>query len=205
MHITREKTTDASLTNTTVVSSENERLILVDETDEVIGYESKAACHDGMGKLHRAFSVFLFTAAGELLLQQRSADKRLWPMYWSNSVCSHPREGESLQYATLRRMNEELGCESELDYLYKFQYQATYRDLGSENELCSVFIGLTDGRLNINETEIADWRFIDIDSLNHELAESPDSFTPWFKMEWEQLMGQHRDRVDSLISHADQK
>ncbi len=199
MHITRDKKTDAANTNATIVSSEQERLILVDSDDEIIGYDSKAVCHDGEGVLHRAFSVFLFNDAGELLLQQRSADKRLWPMYWSNSVCSHPREGESLQFATLRRMKEELGCESELQYLYKFQYQANFGELGSENELCSVFIGPTDGQLDINETEIADWRFIGIDALNRELTESTDSFTPWFQMEWTQLMTEYRGQIDELL------
>ena len=80
-----------------VVSSEAEELILVDEHDREQGYLSKAACHDGSGILHRAFSAFLFNAAGKVLLQQRAGLKRLWPGYWSNSCCSHPRRGESMQ------------------------------------------------------------------------------------------------------------
>jgi isopentenyl-diphosphate delta-isomerase len=78
------------------VSSESEELILVDRDDNEIGYISKADAHDGAGVLHRAFSLFLFNDAGELLLQQRAHEKRLWGGYWSNSCCSHPRRGESL-------------------------------------------------------------------------------------------------------------
>ena len=79
-----------------IVSSEDEALILVDTDDTAIGSMSKAECHDGAGILHRAFSVFLFDEHGRLLLQQRAAGKRLWPLYWSNTCCSHPRQGEAI-------------------------------------------------------------------------------------------------------------
>ena len=49
-----------------IVSSEAEELILVDEEDRETGYLSKADAHDGEGRLHRAFSVFLFDGAGDL-------------------------------------------------------------------------------------------------------------------------------------------
>ena len=85
-----------------LVSSDAEELILVDEDDTEIGFLAKAKCHDGTGILHRAFSLFLFNEAGELLLQRRSESKRLWPGYWSNTCCSHPRKGESMTIATRR-------------------------------------------------------------------------------------------------------
>ena len=124
-----------------VVSSEEEPLILVDESDREIGHLSKGACHDGDGVLHRAFSLFVFNAAGELLLQQRSDEKRLWPLFWSNSCCSHPRRGETMELATERRLAQELGMTSDSHHLFTFQYQAPYLDLGSENEVCWVYVG----------------------------------------------------------------
>ena len=105
-------------------SPESELLILVDTHDQETGSLGKAECHDGDGILHRAFSVFLFNDRGELLLQQRSADKRLWPMYWTNTCCSHPRQGESMQVATERRLQQELNTASTLEFIYKFEYQA---------------------------------------------------------------------------------
>ena len=168
-----------------IVSSEAEELILVDGDDNEIGSLSKAAAHDGDGVLHRAFSVFLFNPNGKLLLQQRAQGKRLWPGYWSNSCCSHPRRGETMALAAERRLSEELGLRCDLEFVYKFQYQAPFGDLGSENELCSVFVGRSDEPPATNRNEIAAVRYVAPADLDRELAERPESFTPWFKMEWQ--------------------
>ena len=108
MPVTRRWKSPLAEINDVVVSSESEALILVDENDREIGFSSKDSCHDGPGILHRAFSLFIFNTAGELLLQQRSAGKRLWPLYWSNSCCSHPRAGETMELAVNRRLQQEL-------------------------------------------------------------------------------------------------
>ncbi|MDH3547499.1 MAG: isopentenyl-diphosphate Delta-isomerase, partial [Gammaproteobacteria bacterium] len=138
-----------------IVSSENEELILVDVCDRETGYLSKAECHDGDGILHRAFSVFLFNERGDLLLQERSPSKRLWPGYWSNSCCSHPRRGESMAVATQRRLHDELNIETALEFVYRFNYQASYARLGSERELCHVYLGKTIDQVRPNEHEIS--------------------------------------------------
>jgi isopentenyl-diphosphate delta-isomerase len=170
-----------------VVSSEAEQLILVDEHDNEQGHLSKAVCHDGAGILHRAFSAFLFNPAGELLLQQRADSKRLWPGYWSNSCCSHPRRGESMAVATGRRLAEELNIAAELSFVYKFRYQASYGELGSEHELCHVFLGRIDADVRANAEEIAAIRFVSAGAMDLELAQHPERFTPWFKLEWDAL------------------
>ena len=64
-----------------VVSFDDEPLILVDKDDQEIGYESKAKCHQGDGILHRAFSIFIFNDRGQILMQKRSSQKKLWPMF----------------------------------------------------------------------------------------------------------------------------
>src|SRR6185503_4772968 len=107
-----------------VVSFDDEPLVLVNDADEEIGFASKGQCHDGEGLLHRAFSVFLFSPEGEVLLQQRSSQKRLWPGAWSNACCSHPRRGEALDDAMRRRLREELSVEAEVRFLFKFRYSA---------------------------------------------------------------------------------
>ncbi len=178
-----------------VVSSDAEELILVNEDDAETGFLSKAECHDGAGVLHRAFSLFLFNDAGELLLQQRSKSKRLWPGYWSNTCCSHPRKGESMAVATRRRLRDELNIETPLEFVYKFSYQAEFGETGSENELCHVFLGRLNDAVVPNEHEISAIRFVDADSLLREFDTRPELFTPWFKMEWLALEEEHRDAL----------
>ncbi len=178
------------------VSSESELLIRVNEHDQEIGQLSKADCHDGHGLLHRAFSLFVFNPKGELLLQQRGDDKRLWPGYWANSCCSHPRAGETLEIATQRRLQEELGMTCELMHLYHFIYQADFGDLGAEHELCHVFIGQTNAPVNANPTEIANWRFVAPADLDREINENPERFTPWLKMEWQRLRADFNNIID---------
>ena len=178
-----------------VVSSESEELILVDADDNETGYLSKADCHDGSGRLHRAFSLFLFNGRGELLLQQRSAAKRLWPGFWSNSICSHPRRGESMEVATQRRLQDELNFATELEYVYKFNYQAGFGAAGAENELCHVYLGRVADTLKPNQHEISAVRFVRPDALAHEFADAAEIFTPWFKMEWQRLTNEYGDRL----------
>lgn len=179
------------------VSSPSESLILVDEQDREIGFCSKRECHEGDGLLHRAFSVFLFNDAGEVLLQQRSAEKPLWPLYWSNSCCSHPRQGETVEAAVSRRVREELALQCKPAFLYKFQYHAAFGADGSERELCWVFAGRCNGEVEAHPEEIAAWRWVSPAQLSREMAAEPERFTPWLKMEWAVIT---RDHLGGILS-----
>jgi isopentenyl-diphosphate Delta-isomerase len=180
--------------------SDSEALILVDELDQSVGYLDKAACHEGRGILHRAFSLLIFNESGDLLIQQRAPGKRLWPLYWSNSCCSHPRSNETLEIATKRRLREELGIDCPLQYLYKFHYQAQFDATGAENELCSVYIGHTADAPRVNTVEINDWRWVSPEALREELAaQGGQTFTPWFMLEWTRIWRDHRSAVLSLV------
>ncbi|MEJ2602107.1 MAG: isopentenyl-diphosphate Delta-isomerase [Gammaproteobacteria bacterium] len=182
-----------------IVSDESESLILVDRDDNELGTLSKARCHDGDGVLHRAFSLFIFDRAGRLLLQRRARDKRLWPGYWSNSCCSHPRAGEEMEEAVQRRLAQELGISAALDFVYKFTYQASYGDAGSEHELCWVYAGVTGQAVQANDTEVAEWRYVDPASLSRRLRQRPDEYTPWFRMEWARLTGEYAGRLAAIL------
>ena len=183
-----------------IVSSQSEQLILVDGDDNETGHLSKADCHDGDGILHRAFSIFLFNSMGELLLQQRSASKRLWPGFWSNSICSHPRRGESMQVATQRRLQDELSISCKLEFIYKFDYQARFSDAGSEHELCHVYLGRLGDDVQPNQREIASIRFVTASDLEREFAEQPGTLTPWFRLEWQALTTQFRNELGKYVS-----
>jgi isopentenyl-diphosphate delta-isomerase len=178
-----------------VVSSEAEELILVDTDDNETGFLSKAECHDGRGRLHRAFSLFLFNEDGELLLQQRAPSKRLWPGFWSNTCCSHPRRGETMEVATRRRLRDELNIEAPVEFVYKFRYEAAFGEAGSENELCHVYLGRAPAQVRPNEHEIAAVRFVSPGELADEFDAHPERLTPWFRMEWQALTTEHADRL----------
>ena len=182
-----------------IVSDPNEQLILVDSDDNEIGYSSKSECHKDLGLLHRAFSIFLFNSTGELLIQKRSIKKELWGQYWSNSCCSHPRKGEDLYEAAIRRVQQELSIECSLNFLYKFQYHENYTESGSEHELCSVFYGLYDGTISCNENEIEDWRMISSTQLNEEIGQSNILYTPWLKLEWTEITTKYKEVIENDI------
>src|ERR1700733_13873706 len=177
------------------LDADSDALILVDEADRSLGVLSKALCHEGRGVLHRAFSLLIFNERGELLIQQRSPAKRLWPMYWSNSCCSHPRGDESLETATQRRLHEELGIRCPLQFLFKFQYQAQFDETGAENELCSVYIGRCSTPVSVNPEEISAWRWVSPAALQREMADGSGNFTPWFTLEWNRIWRDHRAQM----------
>ena len=177
------------------VSFDDDKLILVDREDREVGSETKLSCHHSAGIRHRAFSVFIFDDDNRLLLQKRSSQKLLWPSFWTNSCCSHPRRGETTESAATRRVAEELGMYSEFRYVYKFEYQASFEDVGSEFEVCSVFVGRCSDDVRVNENEIADWRYITPEALTDEIASTPDRFTPWFQMEWATLNSDHPEAI----------
>jgi len=177
-----------------------DQLILVNSEDNPLGWLEKELCHDGTGQLHRAFSVFLFNQEGRLLIHQRSHGKRLWPGYWSNSCCSHPRWNEETHVAATRRVGEELGTiPSELEFAYKFQYHAQFGVLGSEHELCHVFLGRLGRDLAVDDQEVSDWQWVSAEKVDQLLLDEPDKLTPWFKMEWAHLRGHHQDLLTKYL------
>ena len=164
-------------------------LILVDENDNEIGYGEKMETHI-TGKLHRAFSLFVFDKNSKtLLIHQRAAGKYHSGGLWTNSCCSHTRKGETLQDAVVRRAYEELGLRipcgdgmvSGLTEVGKFQYFADFGDI-SEHEIDHVFIWETDGQVNLNpdSEEVMDFMWIEPPRLTEWMQREPGSFTAWF-------------------------
>jgi isopentenyl-diphosphate delta-isomerase len=187
---------------TAPVSFASEELILVDSDDREIGYCSKLETHQGQGKLHRAFSAFLFDDRGRVLLHQRSDSKPLWPGYWTNSCCSHPRRGEALDAAVRRRLREELGVVAEAVPVYKFEYRASFSDRGSEHELCHIYLAHAHGSsaVTAHEDEVKDWVWLEVAEVDSWVAERRETLTPWFLMEWRELRKTYRNNLDEFIA-----
>jgi len=158
-----------------------EQVILVNEKDEAIGLMPKMEAHE-KGKLHRAFSVFVFNDKGELMLQQRALHKYHSPGLWTNTCCSHQRLGETNIEAGKRRLMEEMGFETELRELFSFIYKAPFDNGLTEHELDHVLLGYYSGTPEINPDEVAAWKWMGLDEIRQELEESPEDYTAWFRI-----------------------
>ncbi|MEK6246605.1 MAG: isopentenyl-diphosphate Delta-isomerase, partial [Planctomycetales bacterium] len=147
-----------------------------------VGYEEKLAAHQNGGKLHRAFSVFVLNSDGRMLLQQRANSKYHFPGIWTKTCCSHPLRGEVVEESARRRLQFELGIDTDLSEVFSFIYRAEDSASGLvEHELDHVLIGHHDGDPEPNADEVADWKWITVDELDASLAEQPDRYSPWFK------------------------
>ena len=159
-----------------------ERVILVDRHDRARGVEEKLQAHR-LGSLHRAFSVFVLDPVnGSMLLQQRALHKYHSGGLWSNTCCSHPRPGESTLDAAHRRLREEMGFDCALAHLFSFIYKADLEGGMIEHEFDHVFVGQFDGRPRPDHREVADWHWVPIDRVRHEIVDMPEKYTVWFRI-----------------------
>ena len=158
-----------------------EKVILVNENDEQIGLMPKLEAHQ-KAALHRAFSIFILNDKNEVMLQQRAHQKYHSPLLWTNTCCSHQREGESNLEAGTRRLREELGFPAELWELFHFIYKAPFENGLTEHELDHVMIGHYNGVPMINTDEVEDWKWMSVDAIKTDMRENPDHYTVWFKI-----------------------
>lgn len=158
-----------------------EQVILVNENDQQIGLMSKMEAHE-KALLHRAFSVFIFNDDNELLLQQRASHKYHSPNLWTNTCCSHQREGESNTEAGKRRLFEEMGFSCDLKEVFHFIYKAPFDNGLTEHELDHVLIGHYNESPKINKDEVEDFCWMKIDKIKQEIELKPEKYTAWFKI-----------------------
>jgi len=158
-----------------------EQVILVNEKDEPIGLMNKLEAHE-KAILHRAFSVFILNDKNEVMLQQRAHHKYHSPMLWTNTCCSHQREGESNIEAGKRRLLEEMGFQTELKELFHFIYKAPFDNGLTEHELDHVLIGYSNEVPNINNEEVENWKWMKIDDIKTDMTQNSNEYTVWFKI-----------------------
>ena len=156
-----------------------EKVVLVDEDDNQIGLMPKMEAHL-KGKLHRAFSIIIFNSDGKILLQKRASTKYHTPNLWSNTCCSHQREGEDNTNAGKRRLNEEMGFVTNLYNFSSFIYRVEFSNGLIEHENDHIMLGIFDGTPKPNPNEVDEWKWIDIDILVEDMQINPDYYTAWF-------------------------
>lgn len=160
---------------------QEENVILVNELDQPIGLMPKLEAHQ-KAVLHRAFSVFVLNSQNEIMLQQRASHKYHSPLLWTNTCCSHQREGETNIAAGKRRLFEEMGFSADLTELFHFIYKAPFDNGLTEHELDHVMIGRYDGVPQINPDEAASWKWMPIESVKADMLEHPELYTVWFRI-----------------------
>ncbi len=158
-----------------------EKVILVNENDEQIGVMPKLEAHE-KALLHRAFSVFIFNDKNELMLQQRAFQKYHSPGLWTNTCCSHQRDGESNIEAGKRRLKEEMGFVTELQETISFIYKAPFDNGLTEHEFDHVMIGYYNSEPKININEVADWKWMSLENVRLDIKSHPENYTAWFKI-----------------------
>jgi isopentenyl-diphosphate delta-isomerase len=159
----------------------NEKVILVDQSDNKIGLMDKMEAHE-KGVLHRAFSVFIFNKNNELMLQKRAHSKYHSPGLWTNTCCSHQRDGESNIEAGKRRLLEEMGFTTELAETTSFIYKAAFDNDLIEHELDHILIGSFENPPNINKIEVDSWRWMQLEDIKEDIEINPNNYTVWFKI-----------------------
>ena len=158
-----------------------ENVILVDVLDNQLGLMPKMEAHE-KAVLHRAFSVFIFNDEGELMLQQRAAHKYHSPLLWTNTCCSHQRDGESNIEAGKRRLIEEMGFKTNLKEVFSFVYKAPFDNGLTEHELDHVMIGTFNGSPTINPDEVASYKWMTLEAVKKDIELQPNIYTAWFKI-----------------------
>ncbi|WP_291119963.1 isopentenyl-diphosphate Delta-isomerase [Flavobacterium sp. UBA6135] len=158
-----------------------EKVILVNENDEPIGLMNKLEAHE-KAVLHRAFSVFILNDKNEVMLQQRAHQKYHSPLLWTNTCCSHQREGETNIQAGTRRLYEEMGFTAELKELFHFIYKAPFDNGLTEHELDHVMIGYYNDEPKINPDEVESWKWMSIEAIRDDIQTQSENYTVWFKI-----------------------
>jgi isopentenyl-diphosphate delta-isomerase len=158
-----------------------EKVILVNENDEPIGLMEKLEAHE-KAVLHRAFSVFVLNDKNEVMLQQRAHHKYHSPLLWTNTCCSHQREGETNIQAGTRRLFEEMGFTTELKELFHFIYKAPFDNGLTEHELDHVMIGYYNEAPKINPDEVESWKWMSIEAIRDDIQTQSENYTVWFKI-----------------------
>ena len=169
-------------------------VIVVDENDNAKGVMEKMEAHQ-KGVLHRAFSVFVFNSAGELLLQQRADHKYHSGGLWTNTCCSHPAPGEEVADAAMRRLKEEMGFNCELSHAFSFIYKAHFQNGLTEYEFDHVYIGYSDSIPLLNKDEVQDWKYINLQNLSQDMEENPGIYTAWIKECFKMVVNHIKDTI----------
>jgi isopentenyl-diphosphate delta-isomerase len=175
------------------------QVILVNEKDEVLGAAEKLKAHQE-GLLHRAFSIFIFNADGQMLLQQRALHKYHSGGLWTNACCSHPMPNESTANAAIRRLQEEMGFTTPITKAFDFVYKVNFDNGLAEYEFDHVYTGTYEGIINYNEQEVMAYRYMNVQELQVQIQSHPTHYTEWFKIAFPKILQWWANRFNTKVA-----
>jgi len=170
-------------------------VILVNFQDQVIGKMEKLEAHQ-KGLLHRAFSVFVFNSNKELLLQKRALGKYHSEGLWTNTCCSHPSPGETIENAAKRRLQEEMGYSCQLNTTFSFIYDVQLDNELIEHELDHVVIGISNVDPILNSEEASDFKWMCLKEIKEDIKSNSENYTSWFKI----ILDEHFDKLNNSLN-----
>jgi isopentenyl-diphosphate delta-isomerase len=168
-------------------------VVLLDDTDTPCGTADRLTVHGPETPLHLAFSLHLMDPRGRTLLTRRALTKKTWPGVWTNTCCGHPRPGEEIRAAVVRRTREELGVdllpEDVSLVVPDFRYRAVDASGVVEHELCPVHVAVVDSQLRPepDPAEVAEYAWVAWPDLYEAVARAPFAFSPWLVLQMQAI------------------
>lgn len=171
----------------------DELLDILNDNDEVTGQEMRSAVHQ-QGLWHRGVHVFLFNEQGEMLVQQRGADRANSPSLWDCSVSEHVKAGESYREAAIRGLREEMGVEGvDISLRGKIKMEYGFND----NEISEIYEGKLNGQsVQFDPVEITEVRFMSMDAIKAGISQAPEEYCYWFIQLMNWYLGQPAKLVE---------
>lgn len=171
---------------------------LIDQYDHPIGAMAKMEAHE-KGLLHRAFSVIIYNAEGEMLLQRRAHGKYHSGGLWTNACCGHPAPQEEVALSAVKRLREEMGIGAEIRPLMTLVYHACLDNGLQEHEYDHIFVGLSDEVPDPDPEEVREYKYMSMPQIQEDIQRHEEAYTEWFKLIIGKLTAVGYDRLTPAL------
>lgn len=148
----------------------SEKIIIVNENDEIIGSKERDKLEPT--DIYRVSALWIQNSKGDILLAQRSFNKRKDPGKWGPAVAGTNGEDETYESNILKEAEEEIGLSG-----YSFK-ELTKPERFSDHfaQLFLVVVDKDASEFRIQESEVEQIKWFSKDELMEELKQNPDKF-----------------------------
>lgn len=150
------------------------KIIIVNEKDEPIGVRERDK--PGIDGFRRISGLWLTNSKGEVLLAQRSFNKKLDPGKWGPSVGGTVEEGETYESNIAKETQEEIGLEG-LELKKGSKYLFTE---GENPRFAQMFMAKIDKPIEefiIQKDEVEQVKWVSIDDIKTDIQDNPERYT----------------------------